>query len=196
MIRSTQNNPLIFTKENCAPQHLFLPYKSLLQIKKNFSPLLPPIIPVTSANCRQTNLSSYNRYGSIHLSLSLVTRNPRVCLISNASIISGKSFWKEGETIFWEIADVRPRCERVRRYYEINLVIAWPRKKSGRSVLIKELGASAAPCQRLAGFPPFLSLFFSFFPPLFLSPPLSPSSIRDRYRLRMFHKTHGFDGEK
>lgn len=61
--------------------------------------------------------------------------------------------------IFWEIADAHPRGERVRRYYEINLVIAWPRKKSGRSVLIKELEASAAPCQRLS-FLPFLSFFF------------------------------------
>lgn len=119
---------------------------------------------------------------------------PRVCLTSNVSIISVGIFRKEGETILWEIADVRPRGERVRRYYEINLVIAWSRKKSGRSVLIKELGASAAPCQRLAGFPSFLSSFFS---PLFFSPFLrrSPSlslsrsfAHRDRYRLRMCHK--------
>lgn len=61
--------------------------------------------------------------------------------------------------ISWEIADARPRGERVRRYYEINLVIAWSRKKSGRSVLIKELEASAAPCQQLPGFPS-IPLFF------------------------------------
>lgn len=77
--------------------------------------------------------------------------------------------------ISWEIADARPRGERVRRYYEINLVIAWPRKKSGRSVLIKELEASAAPCQRLSGFPS-ISLFFL-------------SVHCDRYRLRICHKT-------